>query len=219
MEVQNKRVFWQALIIALAIFAFGILLGYMMESFRVNKILTLYQQSELDMLDVKIQSDIFGAENINCNQSYIELLSFADRVYEQANLLSRYEESSRLQEGLKVQHKKYDLLRTMLWVNALNVQEKCSKKDFHIVVYFYEYLSEDQEIKGMQEAFAKKLSALKNLYGEKVLLIPLAGNMDSNSLSYLMQTYNVYSLPSVLVDQKFVLDSTEDIKNIETFFK
>jgi len=43
MESKNKHVFWEALIIAIFIFAVGILLGYLMELNRTSKIISLYQ--------------------------------------------------------------------------------------------------------------------------------------------------------------------------------
>jgi hypothetical protein len=217
MEIKNRNVFWEALILAIFIFAIGVFLGYLIEMNRTSKILTLYQQSELDLLDVQIQKDILSFENINCGQTFKEIIDFANRVYEQAFTLEKYEESSRLTDGLKIQHKKYDLLRVVLWMNALKFKETCKQENTSIIVYFYEYLSESQDKKSMQEVFSRKLGSVKDDFGEKVLLIPIAGNINSNSINYLKTFYNITYLPSILINEKIKITTTEEIKDIESY--
>jgi hypothetical protein len=217
MEIKNRNVFWEALILAIFIFAIGVFLGYLIEMNRTSKILTLYQQSELDLLDVQIQKDILSFENINCGQAFKEIIDFANRVYEQAFTLEKYEESSRLTDGLKIQHKKYDLLRVVLWMNALKFKETCKQENTSIIVYFYEYLSESQDKKSMQEVFSRKLGSVKDDFGEKVLLIPIAGNINSNSINYLKTFYNITYLPSILINEKIKITTTEEIKDIESY--
>lgn len=216
MEIRNRNIFWESLILAVFIFALGILLGYFLEMNRTKDIITLYQQSELDMLDVKIQESAFSLEDIDCNYSLIENVNFADRIYNEAKLLEDYEDSSKLSEGIMLQHKKYDLLRTLLWINTLKLKEQCPN-NIKTIVYFYEYKPENLDIKSQQLIFSRKLEELKNNLGNEIILIPIAGNLDLNSINYMKSVYNIKSLPVVLIDEKVQLSSIEEINDLAEY--
>ena len=88
----DKHVFWQALVLTIIVFNFGIFLGYMLESSRVGKVSQLYAESELSLLDVKIQSELYNFDTgINCDAAVKENINFADRVFEDAKVLDRFE--------------------------------------------------------------------------------------------------------------------------------
>ena len=130
----NKHVFWEALLVAVFILAAGILIGVLFENWRTQDIQELYQQSELDLLDVRIQSEIYSLPKIDCNNSIKENINFADKVFWEAQLLDKYETSNKLTEGLILQHKKYDLLRVLFWMNAIKIKQRCNA-DYHNIVY------------------------------------------------------------------------------------
>lgn len=218
MEHKNKSVFWEALILAIFIFAIGIFIGYLIEMNRTSKIVSLYQQSELDLLDVKIQSDILSLKNIRCDVAINETINFADRIYTEAKLLDKYEDSNQINKGINLEHKKYDLLRISLWTNILNIEARCPE-NFTTVVYLYEYNSQDLQTKSSQAVFSRKLAEVKQQFGNKIILLPIAGNMDINSLNYLKIAYNITSLPVILIDQKFKVDSLGQLNNLTTYLK
>jgi len=89
----QKHIFWEALILTIFVFAFGILMGYLLESNRTSRIIEAYQQSDLNLLDIKIQDTIFSLKDFDCELATRETIDFADRVYEEAKLLDRYEGS------------------------------------------------------------------------------------------------------------------------------
>lgn len=218
MEVKNRNIFWEALILAVFIFASGILLGYFLEMNRTSKIISVYQQIELDLLDTKVQDSIISLNNIDCDKFFEETLLFADRIYNEARILEQYDDSSQLSKSLILQHKKYDLLRAELWVNSVKLKEKCSE-NFSTLVYFYEYKTESLEVKSRQEIFSNKLSELKDSKGSSLILIPIAGNMEINSIEYLKATYNITSYPSILIDEKIKINSIEGLNKIESYLK
>ena len=213
----KKSVFWEALILAIFIFASGIFLGYLLEMNRTNDVITLYQQSELDMLDLKAQDSIMNLNNINCQLFFNEILDFADRTYNDAKLLERYEDANEISKGIMLQHKKYDLLRTSLWIDSIKLKEKCDI-NFTTVVYFYEYKSDDLEIKAEQTVFSKKLGELKEEFGSKVLLIPIAGNLEISSVDYILTEYNIIRLPSILINENIKIDNLDSLSLIDSYF-
>jgi len=214
----QKHVFWIALLLTIFIFSAGILLGFMIENWRTSNIVSLYQQSELDLLDIRIQNDIYSLNKINCQTVVEENIKFADRVFEEAKLLEKYSESSRLSDTIILQHKKYDLLRTLFWMNAIKLKEKC-KADYHNVVYIYDYQNPSIEIEAKQDVFSKLLQELKDKKGNKIMLIPIAGDNNLISVDLLMDLYGIKEndLPVILIDEKIKITDIKNVEDIEKY--
>ena len=74
--------------------------------------------------------------------------------------MERFEDSSNLSDSLVLQHKKYLLLRAILWTNSIRVNEVCEDK-IQAVVYLYEHQPEELTLNAEQKAFSKYLEDLK----------------------------------------------------------
>lgn len=214
----QKHVFWQALILTLFIFALGIGLGFMIENYRTGKIDKLYIYSEVELLDVKIQSEIFNTGLVNCKDAIEKNTKFADKVYDEAKLLERYENAQRLSESLILQHQKYDLLRTMVWINSIRIKEKCNAS-YHNVVYFYQYNNPSIEKKAEQDTFSKVLEEVKIKEQSNILLLPIAGDLGSISIEALKKQYGISNLPTVLIDEKIRITELASLEQIEKLIK
>jgi len=217
----QKNAFWMALILTIFVFAGGILLGFMLENSRTSQISKLYQEAEINLLDVQIQSNLLSFSDLNCEYAIQENINFANNVYEEAKLLVQYEEASRLSDAIKLQHKKYDLLRTLFWVNAIKLKEKCNAS-YHNLVYIYDYNEPRLDIKAKQYVFSKILGDVREKQGDNVMLIPIAGDNDISSLRMLMNLYNISEseLPVILIDEKIKItqvEKPEDIENLMVF--
>jgi len=199
----SKNAFWEALVMAVFVFSFGILLGFLLENSRTSKISDMYEQSNLDLLDVRIQNDIFSLSDVDCGILALENTRFADRIYGEAKLLDKYEISNKVSDSIALQHKKYDLMRALLWVNSIKLREKCNSS-VHDVVYLYDYNNPSLEAKAKQNVFSKMLGEVKSDVGGNVVLIPLSGDNGIFSVSLLMNLYGVseQDLPVILIDEK-----------------
>lgn len=214
----QKHVFWQALIGALIIFNLGIFLGYMLESSRVGKVSQLYAESELELFDVKIQDELYSSGNLDCELAVQENINFADKIYEAAKILDNFEKSSRLTDSIKIQHKKYDLLRTMFWLNSVKIKKQCNAF-YHNVVYFYQYNEPSMKQKAEQAVFSRLLGELKNKYGNEIMLIPIAGDNKMISVDLLMKTYNLTALPVILIDEKTKITELASMEQVEKYLR
>jgi len=199
---------------AIFIFGIGLLLGMFIENSRENELAQLYTNSEIDLLDVKIQSEILNLGEINCGEAVIKNIEFGDKVYEDAKLLDRYESASKLKDSLTQQHKKYDLLRTLLWLNSIKIKEKCGENLFHTVVYLYEYHPESLEEKSRQRVFSRFLEELKDKEGNNIILIPIARNLNVSSLDFLIEGYGI-DQTSIIVDESLVVTNPVDFIKIK----
>lgn len=210
----QKNVFWEALLIAGVVFILGLLLGVFVESNRLNDINEYYAQSEISLMDMLALSKMTDMGNISCNKLIESNIKFADRIYEEARLLEKFEESGRISENFKLAHRKYDILRTILWTNLIKIDEECNK-EFSTVVYLYEFDSEDLDKKAKQEVWSRILFNLKQESGKKIILVPIAVNSDLESLDSLISEFEISEFPVVIIDNEHIvrnLTSVEDLK-------
>ena len=212
----NKHVFWQALIVALVILWVGIMLGIFFEGRRVAQIEDFYSASETDLLDANLQSDLFNMFGFECGVMTNEVINFADRIYEEAVKLEKYDSSNELTDDIIVLHKKYDLLRTMLWKNAIVLQKECSD-EVDVVVYLYDYVDTDVNTKAKQLAMGRVLIDMKDKYGDKVILIPIAHDTGVDSLNLFKEKYDLDKFPVVIINQKDKITGLFTLEDIEEY--
>lgn len=216
----QKNVFWEALLVTILLFGIGVFMGVILENWRVSEVNYLYQQSEIELLDIRVQDEIYSQGNFDCENAVQENLRFADRIYEEAKILGRYETAGRLTDKLKLEHKKYDVLRALLWVNSIRIKNKCDA-DFYNVVYIYKYNELDLDTKAKQSVFSNILSELKKKKSDKVVLIPFAGDNNLSSVNLLMNLYNITEseLPIIFVNEKVKITELQNVEDIEKLIK
>jgi len=212
----NKHVFWQALIIALLIFWTGILLGAWFEEGRISKLDQFYYDSETNIFDISLQGQILVNNNFSCGLIANESIDFADRIYAEAKSLEKLDASNKITEDALRLHKRYDLLRTMLWSNLIVQGKKC-EKNFNVVVYLYQYNNPSINTKAKQDVMSKVLLDLKTKYSNKVILIPIAYDTEIKSLNYLMVKYNLKDQPQTIINQKDVFTELSTVEELEKY--
>ena len=211
----RKHVFWEALLVTILIFGIGIFLGVVLENWRSEKISEMYLVSDINLLDIRVQTQILNLEDVNCDEAIRKNIEFGDKIYEDAKTLRRYEGANRLTQSIVQEHKKYDLLRTLFWTNSIRIKEKC-EDDFHTVVYLYDYDSDNLIQKTKQAVFSEYLEELKEEYGNSIVLIPIARNMDLISIELLTKNYGIESA-SIIVDESLILTELEELDKIKEY--
>lgn len=214
--VSSKHVFWQALLVTILIFALGFILGVYLEQIRSDRSNVLLYESETDLFDTLTFTDLFESHELSCEEMTSMNLRFADKIYTEAQVLEKYDEASKVVDSLKAIHRKYDLLRTVLWINSIKLQEKCNTNN---VVYFYEYNTDDLIKRSKQITFSRVLEDLKQERGEDFVLIPIAVNMEINSLDYLLEYYNVSKFPAVLINGETLVTEVSSVEELEGYLK
>jgi hypothetical protein len=198
----------------------GIIAGFVLENWRTSQVDYMYSVSELDLLDVKLQSEIYSLSDFNCEDAVMENIKFADRIYEEAKILDRYQQASRLTDKLVFEHKKYDILRTILLLNSIKIRNRCNAS-YYNVVYFYQFNNPDVDVKARESVFSKLLSELKDKKGEEVLLIPIAADNNITSVDLLLEKYDISKdeLPIILVNEKIKIKDLLTIEDLEKYIK
>jgi len=212
--VQMKYpVFIQALALTIVVFLIGMYSGVYMEQGRYTEMNEYSTQSEVSLMDILALNNLIGSEDIDCETLERVNFEFMDRVYNEAIILEEYEESGRVTENLKSFHKKYDVLRTFLWINTIETKKMCNS-EYSTIVYLYNYEEEDLSKQATQNVWSKVLYEVKER-NKNVLLIPIARDTDLGSLETLIADYNIGEFPAVIVNEKDVLLDSFTVEDIE----
>jgi len=208
----KKHVFWEALIITIVIFLAGIFLGMLIETGNSNKINNLYLQSEISLTDAMAGLKLTEVSDLDCEALKTNNINFANQVYEEAKLLEKYETSGKLTEGMKLLHKKYDLLRTILWINNEESLTRCD--NYNLIVYLYEYETEQLNKKATQKVWSKILLDTKQ-ERDDILLIPIAADQNLTSLNILIDKYKIKQFPSIIINNNQTIYTLTNINQIQ----
>ncbi|MCD4771184.1 hypothetical protein K8R30_02075 [archaeon] len=203
----KKHVFWEALIITIVVFLAGLFLGMLIETSNSNKISNLFLQSEISLSDATATSRLIESGNIDCELIKESNIKVANRIYEEAKLLELYEDSGKLTDSMKLLHKKYDLLRSLLWVSNQKSLDRC--ENYNLIVYLYDYNTEDTGKKATQNVWSKILLDVKT-QSYDILLLPIAANQNLTTIEYLMGEYEIEQLPALVINNDQVLYELED---------
>jgi len=211
-----KNAFWQALFSAILIFGVGLVLGFNFENSRNQEVEKNLLNSEVNVLDSQLMSKINENFNIGCDASKEKLVKQADSIYSEAKLLEKYAASSQLTDVLELVHKRYDLLRLNLWSESIELKKRCNF-DFNTIVYIYQYKDPSIETKSEQVTFSRVLEDLKIKYGNKFILIPIAGDLKLDSIDLMKEAFGIDRYPVIIINEKKVIEDVESLKEIENF--
>jgi len=210
----KRYVFLQALLLTVVMFIIGMYIGITFEDRNLDKAETYFSQSEISLMDITALNNLLDSETVSCEVLKQSNFDFANKIYREAQLLDLYEKAGKVTDDFLFIHRKYDLLRTLLWINAIEVKNKC-EGNFSTVVYLYNYETDDLIIKAEQRVWSKVLLDLKQDQPEEVLLIPIAISDEFISLETLTISLGVTGYPVAIINEKHVfynITSAEDLK-------
>lgn len=192
----------------------GIAIGFAFESYRTNKISDYYKDYEIEALDLKLQNYYYQImDKASCNEAIRQNFIFADDIYNRGLELEKFEEANQLSDDLLREKKRYVLLKTELWLNSILLKEKCNQP-FDTIVYIYSHDPRNSAKVAQQKIISNVLKSVKERKGNEVILIPIAGDLDLQAVDLQMRIYNITYLPSILINEKTVLDGFNTEKDI-----
>ncbi len=212
----KKHVFWQAFFLTLLFFSLGLVFGVYMEQMRNDNVNLVFYGSEVSLYDSFALGKLVEDSSVSCKDLIDSNVNFADKIYGEAKELDKYDRSTKLTDSLRIIHQKYDLLRTLLWMNIISVKEKCG--NINTVVYLYNYKTDNIEVQSKQVVWGRILEDLKDEMGNKIILIPLAVDQKISSLNYLIKKYNITEFPAVIINEKKIIYKQETVKELEKNF-
>ena len=211
--VNNKNSFWQALVVALIIFWSGILIGIFFEDSRVAEITAFYSDSETSISDFETASDLIFNEDMDCSRLNEEATIFANRIYEEAKKLEQYDNSNKITDRVIHLHKRYDLLRTILWKKIIENKQQC-QEPINTVVYLYKYKTNNVNTISTQRTISNYLTEIKK-QNPDIILIPIAADMNILSLDILKEIHNVTQTPAIIINEQHTIYNLTNINQIQ----
>lgn len=212
----DRHVLWIALVVAVAILLIGLSLGFLFEQSRVDTITNLYSTAETNLYDLQLQTQITNFSKYSCNQLVNQDVNFADRIYSEAITLENYESANKINNQIVELHRKYDLMRTLLWVDSSRTLDKC-KGDVSLIVYLYDYNPSNQGQSARQKVWSQILSDAKDNEGNNTILIPIAVNNNLISLDSVLSQYNITSYPAVIINNKDIIYEINSTAEVESY--
>ena len=194
----------------------GIFLGLFFEMYRVQSISDNYANYEIQSLDLKLQNYYYQIMDKNSCESAIEQnFIFADDLYKDGLRIEKYEEAEQLTKNIITEKKRYVLLKTELWLNSIILKEKCGNP-FNTVVYFYSN-NPDLTTDAQQDIISNILGEVKKNAGDKVVLLPIAGDIGLGIVDLQVRNYDINSFPAVLINENEVLYGVHDADEISGY--
>lgn len=216
--INNKyRIFIESIILTLLILIIGFSLGFYAEFARTNRVIENYKNFEIEALDLKLQNYYYQImDRGSCEEAIAQNFIFADDLYIQGIEIEKYEEAGQLTEDIKREKKRYVLLKTELWLNTILLKEKC-EANFDTVVYIYESDPNDNSKVSEQKIISNILKTVKEDKGNKIILIPIAGDPELKAVQLQMRIYGIENLPSIIINEKQILEGFHTVEEIESY--
>ena len=214
----KKRVFWEALILTILIFILGFLAGLVFENKRVDIIEEYYIQSENSLMDIFALNNFASLNNLSCDALISSNIDFANRIYDEAKILEEYERTGKITDKMDIEHKKYDIMRTFLWINTIKTRETCKDNPIHTIVYVYHFNTNDLTEKATNSVWSKILADLKETRGNEIILIPISADSNIIALNSILENYEISQYPVLIINNKYVINELSSVKEIEKYF-
>ncbi|MEN9625719.1 MAG: hypothetical protein RL557_47 [archaeon] len=225
--MQSKyRVFVESFVLTVFIFMIAFSLGIFVESYRTDRIIQDYKNYEIQALDLKLQNYYYQIMDAQaCDIAIQQYFQFADQLYDKGLELEKYEEANQISDDLLREKKRYVLLKTELWLNSILLKKKCNNP-FDTIVYLYSADPSNNVGVAQQKVISNELKSLKEKYGNKIILLPIAGDLrigEQESDPFLgivelqKKMYKIDSLPSIIINEKAVLEGYHSSTEIEKF--
>ena len=217
MAMRYRYYFIEAFILTVLLFVGGFFIGMGIEKTRNDYLAQSYYSTESEILDLGAQLDISNLGRYTCSELIARNFDIGNQIYEQALIFQDYENAAILTKTQLVkEHKKFDALRTLFWVNSIKIKERCGEGVFNTVVYLYDYPATETESMAKQKIMARITQEIKDLAQNEVVLIPIAKNLNISSLNDLISQYDLENESAVLlINEKdvFFTNETDKIRN------
>jgi len=212
--MRYRHYFLEALILTMILFAFGFMIGLSIENHRNSELIKYYTATEKEITTITDQLDISNLGKYTCHELISRNSETGDEIYTQALIFEEYENSAILTKSyLEKEHRKFDVLRTLFWINNIKIKERCGKNVINTLVYLYDYNPENDEDLAKQRVVSQITTEIKGALQDRVVLIPIAKNLNISSLDNILEKYN-YDNESILLivneEKLFLFNELDD---------
>lgn len=219
MEMRYRYYFMEAFFLTILLFIGGFFIGMNIEQNRNANLAVSYFNTESEILDLGAQLDISNLGKFTCSELIERNFQIGNQIYEQALIFQNYEEAAIFTKAQIVkEHKKFDTLRTLFWINSVKIKSRCGSEVFNTVIYLYDYPATNIEEVAKQRVMAKITQEIKDNSMEKVVLIPIAKNLNVSSLNALTEDYAGLNESVILIVNEQRIFRYNETEKIRAYF-
>ncbi|RMF55529.1 hypothetical protein D6745_02005 [Candidatus Woesearchaeota archaeon] len=203
MRTYNKKRYFLAFVLTVAVFLFGLLLGLVIEGKRVAYIEDKTKAQNLEFSSLQLQYQYIDqlSREENCEAVTKTFNEYIKTLEEARIRLENYKEDATLRsQEFDLLWRDYTIAQLRYWLLAKRTKEICDE-DYVTVLYFYSTKKECPDCE--EQAFV--LTYFKKLLKDKILIFALDSNFEQEPMiSILKKTFEVSTYPTIVVqDEKF----------------
>lgn len=186
-----------ALLLTMAIFGIGILIGIFFENVRLEHSKELILSEKVGLQSLQLQQKYIDQKIADCSTLHQILETNIDELQKKMAEVSDYEKSSVLKDSeFNLQLQDYFLTEIQFLLISQEIDKKCAQENVK-VIYFYDDNPYDTQ--------GDILSYLKKIFGSRLLVFSLDSTFkEEPMIKILLTSNNITQFPSVIIDdQKF----------------
>lgn len=207
----KKNIFFTSLMLTLLIFAVAMMLNYSLDFFRLDSIMDVMQEHEINYNSYLAEEEFisaFGGEKCDAMHNKIELLK-----QEMRNVgieLSSYGKISLFKKkDYEYLERKYFLLELKFLASIEKLNRECSKP-YIPILFFYDTGDSLSERQGYI------LSEISDMYKQKVIVLSIDREYDKEPLiDILLLRYNITEVPTIIIGEEIRYEGLTYSKEIE----
>ncbi len=194
----KKHVFMSAFIITVVIFTFGILISYALDFARIDEILSVIAEHELDTESYFLEKelvDTFGGNK--CEIMYQRITELKEEIKEVGGDLSSYGQKSFFKKkDYDYLKRKYFILQIKFYQLLEQVNKDCDN-NYIPILFFYEIDDDRSERQGYI------LNEISETYPRKVLVFTIDKDYEDEPLvGVLVKKFNITKAPTLIINNK-----------------
>jgi hypothetical protein len=190
-----------AFFFTLLVFTGGILTGLTIEKARLQDSQQINTIEKLNLRSIQLQQNYIDSGIADCNALNKVLETNIEELAKKMYILTEYEKNSLFNgDDFSLQLRDYFLTEIQFLLISQEIDKKCQKDSLKII-YFYDENTEDTQ--------GKILDYLKLKFKNNILIFSFnSGFRQEPMIDILMESYNINTFPSIVIDSQVFQGST-----------
>lgn len=191
----HKYIFLTSGVIALLIFSAGILLGWTLDNYRVNEIIKLIRENEINSESYFVEEEFletFGGDKCELLSKRINDLFL--KLSKTGQELSLYESKNIFNNGeFDYLRSKYFLLEIKFYTLLYDMDQNC-EENRTVILFLYKRDDEASKSQGYV------LDSLVKKYKEKLIVLSIDKYYEDENIKILSAKYNITKTPTLIIN-------------------
>lgn len=212
---QKKQLLVTSLIITIVIFSIGFVLGWTLDHFKADDVLTRIKQSELDTESFLVEQqfvDNYGGGD-RCTLLTARIDTLQKTIRETGEELSRWDQGNLFnRQDFDYLKRKYVLLEVRFLMLLEDLEQTCGT-DYNVIIYFYQIDQDESARQGYV------LDGLVRTYDDLIVLSVDKDYLDEPLVELLISKYDITTAPTLIINDKIKLEGFTPRAQIESAVK